>query len=1108
MSDPPAVVLAVSEMAHPSAKALFDAVVSLDSEAVSDLLRGALAERPPGVSVLLCSRAAVVLRDDPFGQQRFSCATPVHLASFLGRLEMLRVMIETLERAGPSAPEHDVSRVFGVLCDGETSAAHLAAWGGDNADVLQLVCEAGCDVGQRRASGASVLYIAAARGFTSCIRAALRLGANPWTAHKIGGITPLLIACEHGSAGCVEALLTSDRALAHHADSDGCPPLARVLEMQHDESALAIVRLLVGAGADPTTPALSFRRGPPHGREPESAAPVLGEALPTRVEDADCAIHTAAELGRPACLEALLDGAVRTGASPSSAVDVRGGAMWTPLMMASLRGHDACVRVCLDRGADANARSQDGHTPLMLAARNGHTAIVRQLVRRGASQSACHRRGGTSLFFAAEHGRLGCVRELVRAGSDPFELSAGGTSPVMAALRAGHAGVVKWLTLACGLPLFPPSVVRPATLRRKTRRLSSPAAALFAGAVPPLLSPSPCPEASAGALTVGSRLGLGRLHHSEALSGRMRRHHHSLTAEPLRFTDCLLDSHCRDKVFNCLAAAARSDCSDVLLLAFAPQLAGSTLARGGARAPGPDDDGDFDREPLLSRGGLGILPNMSKTDPHATLLHVASQCGANRAVRVLLSFGANPLAVAAKIRVDCLYTAPAGGVTTLDMVLRASAAMLDKSRRRQAAMCDSVARFDEDESRLVESWLLESRDDAGLAVLHAAAERSGACVARLLIGGANPASASDELRESPLHHAAAYSAAGVTAAVFLMLGLGRSLLFCRNATGETARQVADSVAHGDVQGNRPPVALLLERAEELARAPLTGSGSFDRVHAAARELFRVAKAADERFDIRQLHRLAIKRGRAAAKILDTLPPGQRPPSHVMDARPPRSPRLTQLHAAIAIAECGLADNTLRAIRRAVRAASWTPQRARLVLWRRGITDIPAKTRRSERRWRLDGGADKAAASFVQESMAMLEARHAARGALPRTPDIVNARAAPQAAHASQRALHDQWLAAMRLCHRLRAALKHPPPALTALVRCAFPAALGELHRHHWSSAVPQGPPSLALRAPRGGGGQQSPSRASRGRFPLAMAGAFGRPTLSPRGDQALGQQRD
>ncbi len=1114
MSATPAVVLAVSELAPPRAAAMFAAVASRNRAAASDLLRQTLAERPRGVSELLLSRAAVVLRDDPFGQQRFSSATPVHLASFLGSLATLREMILALKRScSDTGSETDVGRVVGSLCDGCTSAAHLAAWGGDHAECLELVCRAGCDVSQRRASGATVLYIAAARGFTRCVRAALALGASPRAAHKVGGITPVMIACEHGHAESVAALLSSDPALASCPDNDGCPPLSRVLEMQQDASALPIVRILLGMGADPTTSASSFKQGQEPGLSLEQASSTTpGRSQPARVEDADCAIHTAAELGRPACLEALLDSVVLAGMPPSSGVDVRGGARWTPLMMASLHGHDACVRVCLDRGANANARSEDGHTPLMLAARNGHATIVWQLVRRGANVSARHGQGGTALFFAAEQGRLDCVRVLVRAGSDPFEASANGTSPVMAALRGGHASVVKWLTIACGAPLFPATAFRGAPLiRRKLRRRSLSATALLAGVTAPLLCPSLRSEAAvAAALTVGSRQGLGEVgFHRLAGRGERPPERQANPLVPLRFADCLREPRCRDKLFSCLSAAVRADCADVLRLAFAPQHAHCTRQFGGVEVPSKRDDDAFDSEPLLSRGGLGLTPHISKSEPHATLLHVAAQCGANRAVRALLEFGANPLVRAAKIKVDCLYTAPSGGVTTLDLILRASAAAVSQTRRWPVALrTDGADPVNADEVGVVESGLLESRDDAGLAVLHAAAERSGTCVARLLIAGANPAAASAELRESPLHHAAAYSSAGVTAAVLLMLGSGRSLLFCKNATGETAREVADSVAHAGQPGQRPPVALLLERAEELARSPITGSSALGKVPQEALELFHAARAADERFGIRQLHSLAIKRGRAVARILDGLPLGQRAPAHVLESRPRGAPRLTQLHAAIAVTESGLARKTVGAIRRAIRAASWTSQRARLVLWRRGMAAVPPPTRRRERRWKQEGAAQSDAAALVRRTLAMLHAHHdalaAACGPASATIDVGAGR---RGAESSQRALHAQWLAAMRLCQRMRAALMHPPADLTALVRCALPAALSEMRRRHRAAAVPQGPPALALRGPRAGGGSlQSPSSRSRRRFPLAMAGAFGRP---PPGDQpSAGQQRD
>ncbi|CAG0911253.1 unnamed protein product, partial [Cyprideis torosa] len=65
-------------------------------------------------------------------------------------------------------------------------------------------------------------------------------------------------------------------------------------------------------------------------------------------------------------------------------VNARDDDGWTPLLLATRRGHHFIVHLLLAHGADLNIRDCDKQTPLHLASRRGHHSIVHLLLAHGA----------------------------------------------------------------------------------------------------------------------------------------------------------------------------------------------------------------------------------------------------------------------------------------------------------------------------------------------------------------------------------------------------------------------------------------------------------------------------------------------------------------------------------------------------------------------------------------------------------------------------------------------------------------------------------------------------------------------------------------------------
>lgn len=77
---------------------------------------------------------------------------------------------------------------------------------------------------------------------------------------------------------------------------------------------------------------------------------------------------------------------------------------WYPLHVAARAGHEKCVEVLLEHGAEVDCKTKTGYTPLMLAAEKGHKKTFRSLLEYGASRSATNESGDNAWKIARQHG--------------------------------------------------------------------------------------------------------------------------------------------------------------------------------------------------------------------------------------------------------------------------------------------------------------------------------------------------------------------------------------------------------------------------------------------------------------------------------------------------------------------------------------------------------------------------------------------------------------------------------------------------------------------------------------------------------------------------------
>lgn len=116
----------------------------------------------------------------------------------------------------------------------------------------------------------------------------------------------------------------------------------------------------------------------------------------------------------------------------------------TPLMLAAAYGDPACVRLLLERGADANATNTLGGTPLLRAASDFEKA--RLLVEHGADVNWRSGLGNTALMLAARpRDSHRAVELLLSRGADVNATNLWGATALMAAAAGGDPRSVSLL---------------------------------------------------------------------------------------------------------------------------------------------------------------------------------------------------------------------------------------------------------------------------------------------------------------------------------------------------------------------------------------------------------------------------------------------------------------------------------------------------------------------------------------------------------------------------------------------------------------------------------------------------------------------------------------
>jgi excisionase family DNA binding protein len=126
-------------------------------------------------------------------------------------------------------------------------------------------------------------------------------------------------------------------------------------------------------------------------------------------------------------------------------VDARTDDGWTPLMLATIKGHTGIVEALLNKGADVNARNKKSWTALMFAVSMGDIDTMRVLLAGGADINARDHDGKTVLMQAAGENNIECLKVLLDHEADVNSVDRVGETALTIAARRGYTEIVALL---------------------------------------------------------------------------------------------------------------------------------------------------------------------------------------------------------------------------------------------------------------------------------------------------------------------------------------------------------------------------------------------------------------------------------------------------------------------------------------------------------------------------------------------------------------------------------------------------------------------------------------------------------------------------------------